>query len=279
MNTNSDKCVICGAQNLSQIFDNYIFCGNCKTAWKISETRLIPASPNENNELVYNHSKKGLFSEGLKTILKLTGRKGRILDIGCGHGYFLKMARDSGWAVEGIEIADSHAEHGRKNFGLTIYNKPLSELRLPDNSYDAVTLWSVLDVVPDPLAELKEIYRVLKPGGVLYLRINNFTYNHFALLLGNTILLKLLRVAPGILLRWGITKTTLEKLFSFTDFRNVHIYNSKMTSGDPYGTGGRLGGFMVGAAKHIYYIISQIIYLITFGRLTIASSILVTASK
>ena len=91
----------------------------------------------------------------------------RLLDIGCGEGFFLFNASRLGYAVKGVEPSQDAAAYARKEFGLDVEAKPFEELRFPEDHFDVVTLWQVLEHMPYPLIVLKEIHRILKPGGML----------------------------------------------------------------------------------------------------------------
>jgi len=90
-----------------------------------------------------------------------------LLDIGCGEGFFLSNAAKAGYTTKGIEISRDAAEYAGREFGLDVEAKPFEELRLPENHFDVVTLWQVLEHVPYPLMVLKEVHRILKPDGLL----------------------------------------------------------------------------------------------------------------
>jgi SAM-dependent methyltransferase len=94
----------------------------------------------------------------------------RLLDIGCGHGFFLKNMAQRGWTVEGIEVSRPGRDYARKSLGLSIHSKPLEDLALADNCFDVVTLFYVIEHVHDPGMVLQEVCRVLKPGGMVLLR-------------------------------------------------------------------------------------------------------------
>jgi 2-polyprenyl-3-methyl-5-hydroxy-6-metoxy-1,4-benzoquinol methylase len=96
-----------------------------------------------------------------------------LLDIGCAQGFFLFGAAKAGYTTKGIEIAQDAAAYARKEFGLDIEIKPFEELRFAENHFDVVTLWQVLEHVPYPLMMLKEVHRILKPGGVLVVSTPN----------------------------------------------------------------------------------------------------------
>jgi 2-polyprenyl-3-methyl-5-hydroxy-6-metoxy-1,4-benzoquinol methylase len=91
----------------------------------------------------------------------------RLLDIGCGEGFFLFNASKAGYTTKGVELSQGAAEYARREFGLDVEAKPFEELRFPENHFDVITLWQVLEHVPYPRMILKEAHRILKPGGLL----------------------------------------------------------------------------------------------------------------
>jgi 2-polyprenyl-3-methyl-5-hydroxy-6-metoxy-1,4-benzoquinol methylase len=90
-----------------------------------------------------------------------------LLDIGCGEGFFLSNASQAGYTGKGIEISQNAAAYARKEFGLDVEATPFEEVRFPENYFDVITLWQVLEHVPYPLTVLREVHRILKPGGLL----------------------------------------------------------------------------------------------------------------
>jgi len=90
-----------------------------------------------------------------------------LLDVGCGEGFFLFNASKAGYVTKGVELSRDAARYARKEFGMDVEAKPLEELQLVENHFDVVTLWVVLEHVPYPLPLLKEVHRMLKPGGLL----------------------------------------------------------------------------------------------------------------
>ena len=98
---------------------------------------------------------------------------GNLLDIGCGSGEFLEQFKTiKGWDLSGVEINSYAAKIAQKK-GLNIFNGTLEEARFPDDSFDAVTMWDVLEHLHDPKQTLREVKRILKPGGIIALRLPN----------------------------------------------------------------------------------------------------------
>jgi predicted SAM-dependent methyltransferase len=75
--------------------------------------------------------------------------------------------------VQGVELNGDVARFASEKYGLDIAIGTLEEARLPDNAFDAVTMWDVLEHVYDPATTLAEIHRILKPDGVLVIRVPN----------------------------------------------------------------------------------------------------------
>lgn len=98
---------------------------------------------------------------------------GSLLDIGCATGNFLSaIANRPGWDVEGVEISSFASEIARGK-GLPVFTGRLHEAAYPPERFDAVTLWDVFEHLHDPRADLTEIHRILKPGGLLVMRLPN----------------------------------------------------------------------------------------------------------
>jgi SAM-dependent methyltransferase len=102
------------------------------------------------------------------------GRPGRVLDVGCGRGFLLDAFRRRGWAVEGTEMSAASSAHARDVLRIPVHVGTLESLALPAGSFDAVTLWHVLEHVTDPGSLLAEIARLLRSGGALLVSVPNF---------------------------------------------------------------------------------------------------------
>ena len=91
----------------------------------------------------------------------------RLLDVGCSAGLFLNEARSAGFTVQGVELSPQSSEFARSHFGLDVHTGLLDTAPYEAESFDVITLFDVIEHVPDPLAELKAIRKLLKPGGLL----------------------------------------------------------------------------------------------------------------
>lgn len=96
----------------------------------------------------------------------------RHLDVGCHTGRFLEMTRSFGMEVAGVEL-DSHAVKAAEKKGLDVHHGTLLDARFASESFEVVTLNHVFEHLPDPDANMRELHRILKPGGTLILATPN----------------------------------------------------------------------------------------------------------
>src|ERR1700730_11178114 len=99
--------------------------------------------------------------------------RGRLMELGASYGRALAAARDRGWDVVGVELSPTASTYARTHFALTVFNCDLADAALADASFDAVIGWHVLEHVRNPRDQLLRLAALLKPGGVLGLRVPN----------------------------------------------------------------------------------------------------------
>lgn len=122
-----------------------------------------------------------IFRERMEEIIRPRVPSGRLLDVGCGSGHFLKVAFDHGFDVYGVELNTEMVEFATGDLGLpNIRCGTMDETAYPANFFDAVTLWDVLEHVEQPHRLLVAARRVLKPGGWIFAYTENFeSFNLF----------------------------------------------------------------------------------------------------
>ncbi|MBZ5536903.1 MAG: class I SAM-dependent methyltransferase [Acidobacteriia bacterium] len=113
----------------------------------------------------------GLFRDHLR-ILNGHSEPGRLLDLGCGKGDFLSLAREAGWEVCGVEISDSCRREAERRAGVPVYSSPryLSDKR---EFFDVITMWEVIEHLPHPDRVLSEVLPLLRAGGLLAMTTPN----------------------------------------------------------------------------------------------------------
>jgi 2-polyprenyl-3-methyl-5-hydroxy-6-metoxy-1,4-benzoquinol methylase len=95
------------------------------------------------------------------------------IEVGCARGRFLKRLQAAGWTVRGVELVEEPA-HAALADGLQVHCGTLESAAFADQSADALFAWMVVEHVPDPVATLREVRRILKPGGRFYFSVPNF---------------------------------------------------------------------------------------------------------
>lgn len=105
----------------------------------------------------------------LRRIERHVGARGALLDVGCALGFFLAAARRRGWDVHGVDVSAHAAAYAREHLGLDVRAGTIEEAGFAPASFDAVTMWDVVEHLPDPVSTLREARQLLRPGGILAL--------------------------------------------------------------------------------------------------------------
>lgn len=283
------NCNLCGSSKAKVLISegpfNIVQCKQCGLVYKnprLSEEEMLEEFISksislQHKRVIWYDSKIELFKKNLERIERYSS-KGRMLDVGCGYGTFLKMAKDNGWQVRGVEITNPAYKYVKEKLGLNIFKGTLKKAHFPDEYFDVITLWDLLDQLNDPFAELLEINRILKRDGLVIFRMRNVTF-HFITHLMFGKLVEKLKINPPIFLLYGFSRRTVEKMLSKAGFRNIKVVNSELTKGDPYSTGETFTGFGMRLIKKLTLSLCQLIFYLTGGLLVLGPSILVFANK
>jgi SAM-dependent methyltransferase len=102
----------------------------------------------------------------------------RVLDLGCGTGEFLRLARDLGCHVIGVEPGESYAEHARRTHGIDVLSEPWRALKFDQGSFDLITTNHVLEHLRDPVDAIAAMSWWLKDDGALYMAVPDMRPNH-----------------------------------------------------------------------------------------------------
>ena len=103
----------------------------------------------------------------------LSTRAPRYLDVGCSTGFVVEAARDAGWQAIGIDLNPSAVEFGRSH-GLDVRAVALEEAGFEPETFDAVSLFDVLEHLLDPVRTLRTCTRLLRSGGIVFLYVPNY---------------------------------------------------------------------------------------------------------
>ncbi len=99
-------------------------------------------------------------------------RGGRLLEIGA-DGQFLRLAAESGWSSVGVQPETATCTRAAELYGVQLQPTTLADARFPDQSFDVVVIFHVLEHVPSPRQLCSEIFRILRPGGLLFVETPN----------------------------------------------------------------------------------------------------------
>ncbi|MEQ1849903.1 MAG: class I SAM-dependent methyltransferase [Candidatus Peribacteraceae bacterium] len=197
------KCPLCNTSSSRLIFSEGIFsvvqCDACDIQFekrqldknglqKIYNTHEYwsSSSPRSFGYASYLRESKNYlrtFALRIKGTPELTKKVGSVLDIGCGCGYFLEKMQERGWKCSGIDISKEASDEALKRANLHIQTGDESLLEGMESRFDIVSLWDVIEHLPEPVKSLKRIRNIIQPGGLLILETQNFQ-SFFARLLG-----------------------------------------------------------------------------------------------
>jgi len=128
------------------------------------------------DERSWNRLMLGVFRESADLLAGNPNERehGRILDIGCGYGGFIDLMRSRGRDAEGVDPSPAPVAAAAGK-GLPVRLGTLDDLDLPKGYYSAVTMFYVLEHLPDPIGALRKVYDILSPGGMLLARVPHTT--------------------------------------------------------------------------------------------------------
>jgi 2-polyprenyl-3-methyl-5-hydroxy-6-metoxy-1,4-benzoquinol methylase len=126
--------------------------------------------PHRADEAELGTAERHLYSLQLANFERLLGRKGRVLDIGCGNGSFLSFAEESGWEIAGVDIKLSS---DARRLTCPLWEGRLQDIDFGGERFDCIRLNHVLEHTQNPLEELVVIRGLLHPGGIVYLSVPN----------------------------------------------------------------------------------------------------------
>lgn len=172
-------CPLCGNTAPRQLKDwERAHLSQCP-ACKFTFARLIPSQ----DDLIRHYQKYGrndfLSSITIKRYHELLDlfepykKTGRLLDVGCGIGYFLIEAKKRGWNVYGTEFTPEAIEICRSK-GIHMYEGVLNSANYEPESFDIITSFEVIEHINTPHAEITNFSSVLRTGGLVYLTTPNF---------------------------------------------------------------------------------------------------------
>jgi SAM-dependent methyltransferase len=206
---------------------------------------------------------------------------GRWLDVGCGAGHLLAMARAIGWEVAGVDPCIEACRVARVRYGLEVKAAALEHADLPEGTFDVVTLINVLDQAPNPVALLGGVRRALGARGLLVVRIPNGAFHRAVW--------EMMQRAPSRLARrlrplvifhpFNLNARALACLLRTAGFGPVRIENAPTSGADWLSHRGEVARAGLAGLTTAARALAGSVAAITAGRLLCAPSLLAFAGS
>jgi 2-polyprenyl-3-methyl-5-hydroxy-6-metoxy-1,4-benzoquinol methylase len=171
-------CPVCGSEEFRLLFEPDVArCGRCDVLFRNprptqEEIRRSYDFGSNYAEWQKDDSMRSLMWRRRLNLLLRYSKTGQWLDVGAGDGYFLDFVKKAGFATYGTELSSTGAEYASQR-GHRLLLGQLKEIDFGDLKFDVITLWHVLEHLPNPGEALSIIHRLLKPGGILGLAVPN----------------------------------------------------------------------------------------------------------
>ena len=178
-------CKLCGTAHLPLFYtqgnqDQFRFyrCPTCRlvvydTAGGVNQEKYILNAVNPEADTRQNRGHRQTYAFIRRHAPAGASGGRRMLDLGCGDGTVLWLARKDGWDVQGVELFPEHAEMVQRTHGFPVTASGIDEYRGTPGAWDVVVLTHVLEHLPDPLGALRKIRELLTPKGAAVLEFPN----------------------------------------------------------------------------------------------------------
>ena len=283
----SPSCPCCNSPSpylLSYATVDYFHCGSCDLIFRLRSK--------EDGEECIRHYREDYFRtssadqlnvrraalfKGVIDCIEKTKKPGSLLDVGCGRGLFLQIARRRGWSVTGIDLSADSIREAEKFLEGRVFCATLNSLAA-DQSYDVVTLINVLDHMLDIRKEIFCIRAALKDGGLLYLRFPNGLFHSSLLRLADRMHLADVMQRLVVFHEYALTPKFTRRLLEEAGFSEVSIHNSPLAGSSVYQ---RLSAMRIFSDlfNQAGLLFARILDFCSGGRFIIGPSLEVTAVK
>jgi SAM-dependent methyltransferase len=268
-------CPVCNSTNNSKRHlhkTQYIVCQNCALSWRfppvtLDETTDFYKTTNPTDAV--NNSKNDLHISMLLEAENRLGKPGRLLDVGCGGGHFLEVAKNRGWEVTGIEPVEPLVEIAKKN-GLNVFPGTIDTNSENLGKYDLITYWDVMVLVEDLINEMKTSLKYLENSGLIYWRVRH----HMMMIVVDYIWTYGARILgiknPTVYHPFNYEPKTVKVVARRLGLKS-DVTGGKLTAGDPYSVGS--GSSLITLFKQAVETISTGLENFSNGRLIISPTI------
>jgi 2-polyprenyl-3-methyl-5-hydroxy-6-metoxy-1,4-benzoquinol methylase len=190
MKNTVNNCTLCGSSKRSLLYSQ-----NQWNVYQCTECNLGVLDPRPDDEELANLYQQEYFQSQYNDELQVNSpemnrrlaqekhrlrffhkykKKGNVLDIGCGRGYFLLACRKKGYNVEGIDVSDDVAAYVSRELNIPVHIGKVGDIELPDKTFDVITMWHSLEHTADPNIYIQKARRWLKDDGILVVDVPNY---------------------------------------------------------------------------------------------------------
>ena len=206
MSARFNQCIVCGDENFTNLYrpkrspGEVVRCQGCgfvavryiddgrsiineQTAARVEERLLSSRDLGDlvgcwevselTSKLAEIEALRANAIDALDRIERYSTPPGRLLDFGCGWGFFLDVARERGWLPYGLEPLPGHALYVRAKVEADVVTDILRDSTYPADYFDAITSFQVFEHLPDPAGDLVRLQQALRPGGILLIEVPN----------------------------------------------------------------------------------------------------------
>lgn len=192
-----ERCPLCGTLESKNkfIYGEFVYrqCPSCKTLYVANEMALLDLAKNYSGSYYeadgskdkgrkgypsYMDAQKSL-SDSFRQKLRIVREQvasGDLLDVGAAYGTFMRLASEY-YACIGLELSDYAARKAREEFHVDVRVGTIEDAPFPDAQFDVIVMWDIIEHLQNPVVALKEVYRLLRPGGFCFIStddVNNW---------------------------------------------------------------------------------------------------------
>lgn len=188
-NHERSSCILCGSHLAPRFFYkknnfNILQCPSCQLVFVDNPPslhdieKLYSLDSDYHVQFLFPNrdlEKKALTQARKKfSVLKKYASSGKLMDVGCSVGFFLRIVKEEGWKACGLEVSAHTAKFAKEKYGLQVFNGTLEKTTLfPPSTFDVITMWDVIEHTSNPLESIEKAYTLLKKDGLIFLSTPN----------------------------------------------------------------------------------------------------------
>lgn len=271
------QCLLCKSTECKEIFQDgdlpvrrCLKCGHVYSSYQGQEdySEYFSEDIQTENHFWWREAHLRMYAAFRKQFLQ--GRSGHLLDVGCGLGYFLASVRDDKlcvkWSLAGCEISLPASSFAKHQLGLKgIKHGSIAAAAYSDNQFELITLWDVIEHLPNPRLVLSEIRRILKDEGALFVATPNINVQLPKARLKKRFSRK--KIGHYLEARDHLhiySPRTLSRLLSEAGFRDIrYLQLPPITSASGHES------YLLSSLKEIWHQLAKGLFLLSAGRLNI----------